>query len=147
VWSESWSSADERLNAIEQIARREGAAVFAGGSWDRWDLHLRGGLIGAARLRMGVEEHGGGRQMVRIEVTPYVSTAVTAIVAAVVVAAVAATVVGAWQSALLLAAVLVAATARVAWEAAVATAWLEHACGSQTATAPDPGTSLATEPA
>jgi O-antigen biosynthesis protein len=148
VWSERWRAADERLAAIEQVARREGAAVFAGGSWDHWDLHLRGGLVGAARLRMGVEEHGGGRQLVRIEVTPYVSVPVAGIVSAVVVAAVAATLVGAWQSAIVLAAAVVAATARIAWEAAVATAWLEHAAsGAQTATVPDAGTSLATEPA
>jgi O-antigen biosynthesis protein len=42
-----------------------GASVFPGGAWDDWDLEVRGGLFGGVRLRIAVEEHGEGRQLVR----------------------------------------------------------------------------------
>jgi hypothetical protein len=44
--------------------------VRSGGNWDRWDLQVRGGLLGAARLRLAIEEHGGGSQLVRIRSWP-----------------------------------------------------------------------------
>jgi GT2 family glycosyltransferase len=124
IWSENWRSAEDRLHEIEEAARSEGAAVFAGDCWDKWDLHLRGGLIGAARLRMGLEEHGRGRQLVRIEVMPHVSMLAIAIVTALVAATLTAAVVAAWPSAFVLAVVSLAAAGRLAWESGVATAWL-----------------------
>ena len=33
--------------------------------FDLWDLEIRGGLFGAVRSRMAIEEHGGGKQLVR----------------------------------------------------------------------------------
>lgn len=44
--------------------------VTTGGNYDAWDLELRGGLFGSARLLMATEEHGGGRQMRRFRVWP-----------------------------------------------------------------------------
>jgi hypothetical protein len=44
--------------------------VVRGGSHDRWDLEVRGGIMGACRLRMVIEEHGAGRQLVRIRCWP-----------------------------------------------------------------------------
>jgi hypothetical protein len=44
--------------------------VTAGGDYDCWDLEIRGGLFGSARLLMATEEHGGGREMVRFRVWP-----------------------------------------------------------------------------
>ena len=29
-----------------------------GGDYDRWDLEIRGGLLGSLRTRMAIEEHG-----------------------------------------------------------------------------------------
>src|SRR3989454_10523477 len=40
-----------------------------GGEHDRWDLEVRCGFFGAARLLMGVEDHGGG-QFVRLRLWP-----------------------------------------------------------------------------
>ena len=40
---------------------------------DRWDLEVRGGPLGGARLRAAVEEHGEGKQLVRIGLWPRVS--------------------------------------------------------------------------
>jgi cellulose synthase/poly-beta-1,6-N-acetylglucosamine synthase-like glycosyltransferase len=70
LWSEEWTSPDEWLESIEAELRRSGCAVLQGGEYDRWDLNIRGGTLGAARLRMAVEEHGGGRQLVRVRSWP-----------------------------------------------------------------------------
>ena len=70
-WCEgNWQSAERRLKAIEEALRDSGAAVVRGGDYDRWDLAVRGGLLGAARMLMGVEEHGDGRQYVRMRIWP-----------------------------------------------------------------------------
>ena len=84
VWSEEWRAAEDRLADVERAARADGAPVFCGSTWDRWDLHLRAGLLGGARLRMGLEEHGGGRQLVRMRITPHVPAAAVVIGAALV---------------------------------------------------------------
>jgi hypothetical protein len=88
-------------------------AVVCGADFDRWDLEVRGGLFGVARVLTTVEEHGGGRQLVRFRIWPRVSRGATVltlllagvgVVAAEYVAAIPAVVLG-------LAAVLVAAVA------------------------------------
>jgi hypothetical protein len=43
-----------------------------GGNFDSWDFEARAGAFGAARMRMGVEEHGQGKQLVRFRVWPRV---------------------------------------------------------------------------
>ena len=70
IWSEQWRSPEARLEATEAALRAEGVIAPRGGDYDRWDLEVRGGLLGGARLRMGIEEHGGGRQLVRFRVWP-----------------------------------------------------------------------------
>jgi hypothetical protein len=71
-WSERPTTADERLQAIEAALRGCGAVVTRGGDYDSWDLEVRNGGLGAARVRTLVEEHGGGRQFVRFKVSPRV---------------------------------------------------------------------------
>jgi O-antigen biosynthesis protein len=73
VWSEQWLSADQRMRRIAAGLRQTGAAVLHGGEYDRWDLQVRGGILGVARMRMAVEEHGGGRQLVRFGSWPKTS--------------------------------------------------------------------------
>jgi hypothetical protein len=67
-WSEQWQPADAWLQGIEDALRRLGVAVVRGGAVHRWDLEVRGGAIGAARLLMAVEEHGRGRQLLRFAI-------------------------------------------------------------------------------
>ncbi|NKE70111.1 glycosyltransferase [Nitrospiraceae bacterium HYJII51-Mn-bac16s-1-B09] len=71
-WSETWKSAESRLGALEAALKESGATphLRCGGDFDRWDLELRGGLLGTARLQMVIEEHGGGRQLVRYRLQP-----------------------------------------------------------------------------
>ena len=71
LWSEQWRSSNERLRAVEAGLRERGNPVRRGGDFDRWDLEVRGGMLAAARLRNAIEEHGGGRQLVRFRVWPH----------------------------------------------------------------------------
>jgi hypothetical protein len=70
VWSERWRSPSERLVELERDLRARCMTVLRGGDYDRWDIHVRLGPLGAAGLRMGVEEHGNGRQLVRYRIWP-----------------------------------------------------------------------------
>jgi glycosyltransferase involved in cell wall biosynthesis len=70
TWFEQWRAPSDRLHSIESTLRTEGLCVFRGGDFDRWDLEVRGSMLGAARLRSAVEEHGLGRQLVRFRVWP-----------------------------------------------------------------------------
>jgi len=70
VWSETWRSSSDWLGDIEERLLESGAVVRQGGDFDSWDLEVRGGLFGSARLLHVIEEHGGGRQLVRFRVWP-----------------------------------------------------------------------------
>jgi len=62
-----------RRAALEQALRDGGQVVRGGGPYDRYDLEVRAGALGRARVRLAVEEHGQGRQLVRARVWPHVS--------------------------------------------------------------------------
>ncbi|HEV2394749.1 MAG TPA: glycosyltransferase [Verrucomicrobiae bacterium] len=71
LWCQGdWQSAEQRLKSFEDTLRARGAAVIRGGAYDRWDLEVRGGLLGTARLMLVIEEHGEGRQYVRMRLWP-----------------------------------------------------------------------------
>ncbi len=70
IWSEKWRSADDRLMELEASLKSEGLCVQRGGDFDRWDLSLRSGVFGSIRLRLAIEEHGGGKQLVRLRTWP-----------------------------------------------------------------------------
>ncbi|MBI2402688.1 MAG: glycosyltransferase [Gemmatimonadetes bacterium] len=69
-WSERWESAADRIHALELDLRDSGLLVQRGGPYDRWDLQVYAGGLGGVRLRMAVEEHGAGRQLVRVRSWP-----------------------------------------------------------------------------
>lgn len=72
LWSELWQAPHERLLALERMLREE-AVLLRGGDFDRWDFELWGGWLGRARIRTTTEEHGRGRQLMRLRVLPYAS--------------------------------------------------------------------------
>jgi hypothetical protein len=72
AWSKIWIAPDERLRAVEQHVASSSGTVVRGGPFDRWDLELRGGIFGGARVLMAVEELGGGAQLVRYRFWPIV---------------------------------------------------------------------------
>jgi GT2 family glycosyltransferase len=70
TWSVRWRSADARLSALETALRGQGATVLRGGAFERWDLKVGVGAFGWACVRVAVEEHGAGRQLVRCRMRP-----------------------------------------------------------------------------
>ncbi len=70
IWREKWSSPEQHLFAMEDALEQKGAAVRRGGDFDNWDLRVSGGLLGGARLRMAIEEHGQGKQQLLFRVWP-----------------------------------------------------------------------------
>jgi GT2 family glycosyltransferase len=75
IWSERWRSHTEWLGSLETALRKAGACVLRGGDFDRWDLEVRDGVLGALRILTVVEEHGSGKQLVRARLYPRCSTA------------------------------------------------------------------------
>ncbi len=87
VWCRTTSPAEVRLRFIEAHQRRQGTVPLRGGQFDRWDLEVRGGLFGSARLALGTEAHGSGRQLLRIRCWPRCSCCAIALTLLVVAAA------------------------------------------------------------
>jgi hypothetical protein len=81
VWAETWRSREERLSELEAGLCARGAIVSRGGAFDRWDLQVRHTFIGAVRIRLGIEEHGAGRQLVRVQLAPCYARDVLGLVA------------------------------------------------------------------
>jgi O-antigen biosynthesis protein len=75
TWSETWLGPESRLETIERDLKAAGGAVLRGGDFEQWDLELRSGIFGSARLLSTVEEHGGGKQLARFRVWARVSGA------------------------------------------------------------------------
>jgi glycosyltransferase involved in cell wall biosynthesis len=70
VWSQSWRSLESWVRVFEKTLRESETVMARGGDFDRWDLDLRGGLLGRARILTAVEEHGHGYQLVRFRFWP-----------------------------------------------------------------------------
>ncbi len=72
IWKEQWRDPAERMTAVESALCFQGAVTRRGSDFDRYDLEVRGGLFGAVRLRIAIEDHGGGRQMVLLRAWPMI---------------------------------------------------------------------------
>jgi hypothetical protein len=70
IWSEVWQAPEQWLSEIEQRLIDSGAVVRRGDNFDSWDLEVRSGFLGSARLLHAIEEHGGGKQLVRFRIWP-----------------------------------------------------------------------------
>jgi GT2 family glycosyltransferase len=73
IWSEFWQPPEQRLALLEAGLRKQGAVVWHGSDFDRWDLEIRGGFFGFVRILMVIEEHGSGKQLVRFRSWPRVA--------------------------------------------------------------------------
>jgi len=74
IWTERWQAPEDRLKSIEADLKKHGLIVLRGGDYDSWDLELRNSSLGALRMCMAVEEHGAGRQYIRFNLWPKIST-------------------------------------------------------------------------
>ena len=120
LWSERWQDPRRRVAVLEAAVIAEGATVRRGGEWDRWDLQVSGGALAGVRLLAAVEEHGAGRQLVRLRYWPVVGSPalLSPLVAALALGAV---LDGAAAAAWALGALAVGILGRTGWECAVAT--------------------------
>ena len=68
LWSETWRSTEDWLGSILNSLQSAKVPAMPGGDFDAWDLQVQGGLLGRARLLLSIEEHGAGRQLLRIRI-------------------------------------------------------------------------------
>jgi hypothetical protein len=66
IWSEEWKSSEEWLRLIETNLIESKTKVRRGGEFDRYDLETNGGIFAFCRGLLVVEEHGAGRQLVKL---------------------------------------------------------------------------------
>jgi len=71
AWHERWRSLTEHVTALEAALRADGLRVRRADGCERWELHTAAGAFGGVRVRAVVEEHGRGRQLVRVRVQPH----------------------------------------------------------------------------
>jgi O-antigen biosynthesis protein len=130
VWSERWEDPIARLQCLETAMRTDGGVVLRGREYDRWDLEVQGGLLGAARMLMAVEDHGAGTQFARFRSWPRFSRA--AIVLTVLFALLSAEALEdhAWSAAAILGTITVLLTLRTLDECAGAAAVILRALKS-----------------
>jgi GT2 family glycosyltransferase len=127
MWHEQWQSATERLQLVETSLRTGGNTVVRGGDYDRWDLEVRGGLLGSARTLMTIEEHGAGKQLIRFRSWPKCSKKGLALIGLCAALAVGSAVDQAWPSAIILGFGVVLLASRAFQECAGALATILHA--------------------
>lgn len=70
VWTNRWQSPHARLESLEATFRAHGSVVLRGDDYDNWDLEVWDGRLGGVRMQIGVEEHSGGRQLMRFRARP-----------------------------------------------------------------------------
>jgi O-antigen biosynthesis protein len=122
IWSKRSLSVDERLQSIETVLREYGALPLRGGDFDPWDLEVRGGPLGSARMFVALEYHGDGRQLLRIRSWPRCSMAAVGLTLAFAALTGGAAYDQAWKACFALGAVALLAAARTIHECAAATA-------------------------
>jgi hypothetical protein len=67
-WSEEWRAPEAWLEDVERALIWSRARVRRSGVFDRWDLQVRNSLAAVSHCLMTLEEHGGGKQMLRFKV-------------------------------------------------------------------------------
>jgi hypothetical protein len=70
LWFETWQDPVAMLGQISDKLKQNGSTSQAGNDVDVWDLEVRGGLFGSARMNMAVEEHGAGKQNFKFRIKP-----------------------------------------------------------------------------
>jgi len=122
VWSERWRASAARLESFAPGLRAGGAVVRHGGDFDRWDLEVQGGTLGAVRILMAVEEHGAGKQLVRFRFWPRCSRDASLLALLFATLATCAALDRAWAASAILGAFAMLTALRIALDAATATA-------------------------
>jgi glycosyltransferase involved in cell wall biosynthesis len=67
IWSEKWRASEEWLVDIENALIKLKTRVKRGGDFDEWDLQTRNGISSISRAIFTIEEHGAGKQLLRMK--------------------------------------------------------------------------------
>lgn len=119
-WRETWRAGEQWVRDIELELKDRCVPTKRGEEFDRFDLEVRLGAAGSARLLVGVEDHAGDRQLVRTRVWPRLSLPwAVALVVSATLATAAALASALWAAVLFGASALLLA-ARAGWECACA---------------------------
>lgn len=127
TWSENWRAAHDWLEMVRANFRRMGVVAETGGSYDRWDFQIRGGLFAGARLRLAVEEHGSGKQLLRWRIWPHAQGLYWMTAAVLSALSIGAGVDEAWMAAGVIGACVVLVSLRAAVECGRGIGWARHA--------------------
>jgi hypothetical protein len=120
LWTEHWVEPLERILRVEANLRDGGACIVHGDEYDRWDLGVRGGILGGARLLMAVEDHGAGKQLIRVRTWPICTRGAWALLISLVLLTAAMAADRAWTPAAIVGALTVLAGAGALEECAAA---------------------------
>ncbi len=140
IWSERWQEPEAWVRHMREAIRREGTYVADGGPYDRWDLEVSGGALARARLLVAVEDHGAGKQYVRLRLWPKCSGVGLAAIAFLASVAGAAATSAAWIAAVIFAGAAALVIARIMQEAGRALAVFEQAIAGLTSASESPST-------
>jgi O-antigen biosynthesis protein len=64
-WSEEWRAPEDWLQALEQHLMKLKCRVKRGGDFDQWDIEVRNGFFSCSYGLLTIEEHSGGKQLLR----------------------------------------------------------------------------------
>jgi O-antigen biosynthesis protein len=127
VWTASSKAPEDHLTALHRALSATGHVPIQGDAYDRWDIGVRVGPTGAARLLMAIEDHGSGFQYVRVRWWPRPRPSAIFVALALVALAVAATLDSSWLVASVLGLAAAPLAALIVHDTAVAQAVLERA--------------------
>jgi GT2 family glycosyltransferase len=127
IWSERWRSQAEWLGDQEAALRSLGTTVLYGGDCHRWDLEVKAGMMGAARTLMAIEEHGAGKQLVRLRAWPRWSAKGVLMIALFGLLGTGAAADGAWAAAVVLGGIALVLAGRAVYECGAGLADLREA--------------------
>ncbi len=67
IWSEKWRAPEDWLINIEETIIKYKTRVKRGGDFDKWDMQTRNGITSVSRAMFTFEEHGAGKQLLRMK--------------------------------------------------------------------------------
>lgn len=70
IWSENWKFGEDWLSLIETNLMKSKTTVRRGGEFDRYDLETNAGMFAFCRGLFLAEEHGAGKQLLRLRCCP-----------------------------------------------------------------------------
>ena len=70
MWTETWRTPQAWLETLYDRLRENGDMVNIGGEYDRWDVEIRGGLVGSVRVLLATEDLNEGAQLLRLHAWP-----------------------------------------------------------------------------